>query len=124
METKIKRKLENVNDKDWTLYCKFKMLLEEKYVEYSYADSYYIILGVPLKKLNEIVKSFTGKTACQLADEKIVLEAKRILTHQHIKIKEVAWQLGYEDEYYFSRIFKKIEGIAPKNYKKKFLLEE
>lgn len=108
---------------EWNLFCEFNKLLEEKYVEYSYADSYYLILGISLKKLNTIVISFTGKTACQLVDEKIVSEAKKILMHRHLKIKEIAWQLGYEDEYYFSRLFKKIEGISPKKYRQ-MVMEE
>lgn len=48
----------------------------------------------------------------------IVEEAKRQLAYTNYRIKEIAGTLGYEDEFYFSRIFKKYTGVSPKEYRK------
>lgn len=44
-------------------------------------------------------------------------EACKLLRSTNLYIYEVAQQLGYQDQYYFSRIFKKVVGISPKEYK-------
>jgi len=105
---------------DRQLFSDFSQLLNEKYIEYSYADLFASALQVNSKKLNEVVKNATGKTACYLVEEKIVSEAKKILTQTRQQVKQIAWQLGYEDQYYFSRIFKKQTGISPREYRKRF----
>lgn len=106
---------------DKQLFYHFIQLLNERYIEYSYADLFANALHVSHKKLNETAKNITGKTACYLVEEKIVTEAKKILTQSKQQVKQIAWQLGYEDQYYFSRIFKKQVGISPKEYRKQFL---
>jgi len=105
---------------DQQLFYRFMQLLNEKYIEYSYADLFASELHVSQKKLNEMVKSLTGKTACYLVEEKIVTEAKRILTQSSQRVKQIAWQLGYEDQYYFSRMFKRQTGISPRKYRNQF----
>lgn len=105
---------------DKQLFYRFMQLLDEKYIEYSYADLFANALQVSQKKLNEVAKNITGKTACDLVEEKIVKEAKKILTQSREQVKQIAWQLGYEDQYYFSRIFKKQTGISPREYRKQF----
>ena len=44
-------------------------------------------------------------------------KACQLLFSQDMKIKQVALQLGYEDQYYFSRIFKKYMGMSPEQYR-------
>lgn len=43
-------------------------------------------------------------------------EAKRLLEQEHLLVYEAADALGYESAFYFSKVFKKIEGISPKEY--------
>ena len=43
-------------------------------------------------------------------------ESKFLLTNSSLKIKEVANEVGYEDSLYFSKVFKKITGVSPKEY--------
>jgi AraC family transcriptional regulator, transcriptional activator of pobA len=106
---------------DKQLFYQFLQLLNERFIEYSYADLFANALQVSHKKLNETAKNITGKTACHLVEEKIVTEAKKILTQGKQQVKQIAWQLGYEDQYYFSRMFKKQVGISPREYRKQFL---
>jgi AraC family transcriptional regulator, transcriptional activator of pobA len=69
-------------------------------------------------KLNELSKLHTGKTAQNVIYGLIVSEAKRRLLYEDISIKEIAFELGFNDPFYFSNFFKKHTNLSPKNYKK------
>jgi AraC-like DNA-binding protein len=64
---------------DENVYHHFIELLNDKYIEYGYADLMADTMGISQRKLNEAVKNITGKTACQLTEEKIVFEAEKLL---------------------------------------------
>jgi len=105
------------------LFERFQILLKEHFVEYDYADLFADKLNVSQKKLNTVTKELTGKTACQLVEEKLVSEAM-LLFKSKITIKEIAFQLGYEDPYYFSRIFKIHTGLSPKHFRNRLRSRE
>jgi hypothetical protein len=50
----------------------------------------------------------------------VASEAKRLLTYGDLSVKEVAYQLGFNDPFYFSNFFKKQTKLSPKLYKEKF----
>ena len=102
---------------DNEVFERFQTLLEKNYVEYAYADLFAEVMGINQKKLNAIVRQRTGKTACQLVEIKIVTKTIELLKLSQLSIKEIAWQLGYEDQYYFSRMFKKQTGLPPQKYR-------
>ena len=66
------------------------------------------------------IKNDTGNTALQIIQEKLHLEAKKLLFNSNLNIKEIAIQLGFEDESYFCKQFKKQEGLTPLEFKKKY----
>jgi AraC family transcriptional regulator, transcriptional activator of pobA len=71
-------------------------------------------------QLNAITKASVGKTVAQLIDEQIILEAKRFLLATPNQVKDIAWDLGYEDVSYFIRFFKKHTGHSPDAFRKNF----
>jgi AraC-like DNA-binding protein len=71
-------------------------------------------------QLNEITKSSIGKTASELINEHIILEAKRYLLATAEQVKEIADHLGYEDPSYFIRFFKKQTGFSPDAFRQQF----
>ena len=79
-------------------------------------------LGTTEAKLNEQSKLHTGRTAQNVIYGLIASEAKRLLIYQNHSIKEVAYQLGFNDPFYFSNFFKKHAGISPKSYQNKYAL--
>ncbi|SFF01470.1 AraC-type DNA-binding protein [Chitinophaga sp. CF118] len=79
-----------------------------------YADMMYVTPG----HLNDTIKSVVGKTAKQIIDEKRITEAKRLLFWNEHSIKEIAWQLNFEDDGYFNRFFKKHTGHTPAVFQK------
>jgi AraC family transcriptional regulator, transcriptional activator of pobA len=113
----LQKKLSEMLDNSEQLFKQFIILLNEKYNEYSYADLFADKLRVSQKRLNEVARQVSGKTACCLVEEKIVLEAKKYLEDTPLMIKEISWKLGYEDQYYFSRVFKKQTGFSPRQYR-------
>jgi AraC-like DNA-binding protein len=99
------------------VFERFQHLLEEFLIEYAYADLFADALGVSQKQLNTISLQLSGKTACQLVEQKIVEKAKGLLLETALPVKEISWQLGYEDHYYFSRMFKKQTGHPPRRWR-------
>lgn len=87
---------------------------EEKKVQY-YASQ----LNVTPKYLSEFLKSETGKTAKTLINDAIYLEAKSLLKQTALNVQEISLKLGYTDASYFSKAFKKKEGISPLAYRSK-----
>jgi AraC family transcriptional regulator, transcriptional activator of pobA len=71
-------------------------------------------------QLNEITKSSIGKTASDLINEHIILEAKRYLLATPNQVKDIADLLGYEDPSYFIRFFKKHTGHSPDAFRQHF----
>jgi AraC family transcriptional regulator, transcriptional activator of pobA len=84
--------------------------------KHSPAD-YAEMLHISPKALAKITKSYFNKTLSNLINERIIIEAKRELYLTDKTIKEIAWDLGYEDEYYFSRFFKVNADVSPQLYR-------
>lgn len=101
-----------------TLINKFKELLfihiKTKHLVSDYAN----LLNVSPNHLNKIAKAITGKSPTKWIDEAIVLEAKVLLYQTTLSISEVAAEIGIFDQSYFSRLFKKYEGITPLAFRK------
>ncbi|MBB5636811.1 methylphosphotriester-DNA--protein-cysteine methyltransferase [Pedobacter cryoconitis] len=76
-------------------------------------------LNISTHYLNECVKNTTGQSISSHIQQRIILEAKRLLYHSDKSIKEIAAELGYDDYPYFSRLFTKVAGMSPKVFKKK-----
>lgn len=70
-------------------------------------------MNMTAKHLNRICNETIGKTTTDLIAERVVLEAKRLLTHSGKSIKEIADDLGFDDTSYFIRFFKKQSGQTP-----------
>jgi AraC-like DNA-binding protein len=64
-----------------------------------------------------MTKSYFNKTLSALINERIIIEAKRELYLSDKTVKEIAYELGYDDEYYFSRFFKVNADVSPQLYR-------
>ncbi|MBN2635324.1 MAG: helix-turn-helix domain-containing protein [Prolixibacteraceae bacterium] len=69
-------------------------------------------------KLNELAKKHAGKTAQNVIYGLIISEALRILQYENKSIKEVAFDLGFHDPYYFSKFFKNHTRMSPTGFQK------
>lgn len=88
-------------------------LVELNYREKHSPSDYAELLGISPKALNRLTRIHLGRTASQLIRERILKHAKWHLLHTRKPIKEVAGEVGFTDEFYFSRLFKRETGFAP-----------
>jgi AraC family transcriptional regulator, transcriptional activator of pobA len=81
------------------------------------ASDYSDLLNISSKSLAKITKTHFNKTITELIAERIIIEAKRELYLTNKSVKEIAYDLGYGDEFYFSRFFKKNADVSPQLYR-------
>ena len=79
----------------------------------AYANALHVTPG----HLNDVTKQETGKTVSTVIQERIVLEAKRMLVHSEQSVKEIAYALGFDDPSYFTRFFRERSGEAPNTFR-------
>lgn len=94
-----------------------KNYIETHYKTKRSASDYANLLNITPKALAKITKNHFNKTLTDLISERIIIEAKRELYLTNKAIKEIAYELGYDDEYYFSRFFKNNVAISPQLYR-------
>ena len=95
----------------------FKILLEENFRLLHKVSEYADLLYVTPKYLSEILKNVTGRTAADIIQERIILEAKRLFTHSELSAKEIAYFLSFDDPSHFSKFFKTNTGISPNEFR-------
>lgn len=81
------------------------------------ASDYASILNISSKALAKITKTHFKKTLTNIISERIIIEAKRELYLTNKTVKEIAYELGYDDEYYFSRFFKTNAEVSPQIFR-------
>ncbi len=74
------------------------------------------IAGLSRDYLGSVFKKHTGYTINKFINKNRVDRAKELLFKEHIKVCEVANSLGFKDEFYFSRVFKKYAGVSPSEF--------
>jgi AraC family transcriptional activator of pobA len=86
---------------------------KKKHLPRDYAEALHISSGA----LAKMTKTYFHKTLTELISERIIIEAKRELYLTNKSIKEIARELGYDDEHYFSRFFRTNMDISPQAYR-------
>lgn len=99
----------------------FKNLLERNYIQDKRPAAYARKLNISIPYLNECVRHTTGFSVSHHIQQRVILEAKRLLSHSGQAIKEIASALGYDDYPYFSRLFTKVVGKTPVAFRNKNL---
>ena len=75
-------------------------------------------LSMSTSRLNEIFKTYTSMTPYQYYIQIKIHRAESLLEQEDIPVKEAAFRMGFEDQYYFSRLFKNKTGVSPSDWKK------
>lgn len=99
-------------------FKEFKKLVEENFKTESSLIFYSEKLFLSIHRINEICKKITGRAAGEVIRDRILLETKRMLLHSDTNIGEISEDLGFKDFSYFSRQFKKMEGMTPAEYRR------
>lgn len=98
---------------------RFRELVFTSIRQYHAVSEYASMLNVSANYLNKVVKAATGKSPGKWINEAILLEAKVLLAQNDLSISDVANAVGFEDQSYFTRLFKKHTGTTPSEYRTK-----
>lgn len=96
---------------------RFRSLVEENFRKERGPDFYASQMGLTTHRLNRYCRLFVDRTAAQTIRDRIMLEARRLLAFSELSISEVAYELGYDDPAYFSRVFRKEVGASPQDFR-------
>lgn len=98
----------------------FLKLTKEHFKTWKQPAQYASALSVSVAHLNDTVKSLTGSPVSVHIQEACIMEAKRLLYFTDNSVKEVAYQVGYDEPVYFGKLFKKVTNLTPLEFRKKF----
>jgi AraC-like DNA-binding protein/mannose-6-phosphate isomerase-like protein (cupin superfamily) len=99
------------------LVVQFKQLINKHFQETHRVSDYAEFLSVTPNHLNDMVKKALGQTAGDLIQQRILLEAQRLLLYSTTTAKEIAYSLGFNDPAYFSRFFKQHTAYTPDEFR-------
>lgn len=98
-------------------FYKFNALLERYYSKQYRVEQYAELLGMSAKRLGEICKQAAGMPPKRIIEEHVGLEAKRLLRHSDLSVKQISYRLGFDDPAYFSRFFKRTASMSPSAFR-------
>jgi len=105
------------NDSD--IVREFNFLVEQHFKTKHTVTEYAELLNKSPKTISNIFSKNNFKSPLKYIQERIMLEARRLLHYTDKAVKEIAFEIGYEDIQSFSRFFKNQEGMSPSEYKEK-----
>ncbi|MBW5801974.1 helix-turn-helix domain-containing protein [Halomonas elongata] len=97
----------------------YQTLIEAQFSQQPGIEHFAEQLGVTSAHLNTLCRRLAGRSALQLLHERLLLEAKRQLTYTNLTIGEVAEGLGFSEPAYFTRFFKRLTGLPPKDFRRR-----
>lgn len=116
-ELKFSEKISYLKSRREEITYNFEHLIKQTKKKHQPIKYFADLLHISPIYLSECIKKTTDKTAKQMIDEYIVLEAKSLLKQSTCSIYEVAYTLGFEDDSNFVKYFKKQTGLTPKQFK-------
>ncbi len=102
---------------DFDYVMLFKDLLENDFRTQKKVSYFAQKILITEKRLNQATTKTLGKTPKEIIDDRILLEAKRILVHTNESIKEIAYHLGFEEPTNFIKYFRKHSSVTPTEFR-------
>lgn len=102
------------------LFRGFRKLIEQHYKTIRLPKEYADLLYITPNHLNALCQEMSGKSAGELIRDRVILESKRLLVNADLTIAEIAYELNFQDNSYFSRFFRKQTGITPESFRKQY----
>ncbi len=109
---------------DSDIVREFNFLVEQHFRKMHSVTEYAELLYKSPKTLSNLFSKIGSKTPLQYIHDRIMLESRRLLWYSSLHIKEIAFEIGFDDIQSFSRFFKKHEGVSPSEFKQNKLREE
>ncbi|SEW49635.1 helix-turn-helix domain-containing protein [Chitinophaga arvensicola] len=109
--------VKKMNDERFHTIRKFNLLVEANFKTEHSVSFYAQQLCKSPKTLSNLFALFNQKTPSQIIQDRITVEAKRLLSYTDRSVKHITFELGFEDVSYFSNFFKKNTGISPSDFR-------
>ena len=110
----------NPHKVSYKAFLNFRKLIEENYCRMHTVKDYAALLNVSSKTLTLYVNECSKYSPLELINNRIILEAKRLLRYSVLSVKEIAFRLGFEDPSYFAKFFKRLVKQSPADYRESF----
>lgn len=110
-----------LNDSQIDIIRKFNVLVDINYKDKKQVNEYAELLFKSPKTLSNLFAKYNQKSPIQVIHERIILEAKKLLLYTDKNVKEVAYELGFDDATPFHKLFKKVTHSTPQDFKKQKL---
>jgi len=101
----------------------FRKLLDQNYKTMRLPSEYAAMLFVTPNHLNVLSRDLLGRSAGEVIRDRVLLEAKRLLTNAGMTGAQIAGELNFQDNSYFNRFFKKYEGVTPEEFRRKHVVK-
>jgi AraC-like DNA-binding protein len=113
-----------IEKRDSDIVREFNFLVEQHFKTMHSVTEYAELLNKSPKTISNIFLKLNSKSPRQFIQDRILLEARRLLIYSPQQIKEIAYEVGFDDIQTFSRFFKRKEGISPSKYKETWQLRK
>lgn len=109
-----------LNQTDLPLRYRFCNEVEKHFRQHHSVEFYCLQLGISDKALNRAAKQSVGKSAKAYIDDRVILEAKRLLSYGDSSVKEIAYTLGFSDDSNFYKFFFKHTSLTPLAFRRQY----
>jgi AraC-like DNA-binding protein len=96
---------------------RFRAEIDIRFAQTRQVEEYARTLGCSVRTLTRASLSATGRTAKQLVDDRVALEAKRLLAESDLPVAEIGARLGFSEATNFGRFFTRTVGVSPGQFR-------
>ncbi|MCE7062264.1 AraC family transcriptional regulator [Dyadobacter sp. CY343] len=122
LSVRILRQSNNLSKLDKTqseVVREFNYLVDKHFATHHNVAFYASQLNKSPKTLSNLFSLMSTRTPLNIIHDRIMIHARRQINYSNLSIKEIAYELGYDDIQTFSRFFKSKEGVSPGHYREK-----
>lgn len=98
----------------------FKDLLDTNYRTLKKVSEYAESMNITEKQLNHATSKIVDRSPKQMINERVMLEAKRLLAHTHQSVKEIGFSLGFQEPTNFTKYFRKHADLSPVEFRERY----
>ncbi len=102
----------------------FETLVNQNFRQLKRTSDYAEKLNITPNYLNSIVKDRMDLTAERYIQNRVILEAERLLLNTNLSVTEISYDLGFSDKSHFGKYFRKTTGESPNRFRRKFVTEQ
>lgn len=104
---------------DIRLMRELQVLIEQDFRKIRDLEYYSRSLKVTLDRLNKLSRAHFGRSVYELLQERLHVEAVKLLSYTTLSVKQITFELGMNDPAYFFRCFKRITSVSPGEFRKR-----